>query len=499
MGKHTPTPPPAPDPTVVANAQSSANIATAQAQQKMNMINSYGPYGNVSYSADPNAPGGYSQTTTLSPEEQAIYQGQTHATTGALGLANDQIGRIGTALGTPLSTEGLPALSGSVDLSGLHPGQGVNSSFDGGPALQYGFDKGPALRFGFNPGQTVQGHVGGDLDAARYQNMNAVYGQAASRLDPQWDMRQHQLENKLANQGLGVNDTAYQNASGQFGRDRNDAYNQAIFSSVGAGETAANDMFQRQLGQGQFANQAAAQMYGQNMGQAQFNNQAAGQQYGQNLGEAQFYNQTAGQQFGQDMSRAQFGNTAQAQAYGQQLQAAQMAQANAQFGNQTRNQGLQERAYLQNQPIDQFSALMSGAQVQTPQGVQYTPSQVGQTDVLGAYALNQQAQQAAYQAQMQNRSSNMSGLFQLGAAALMAPMTGGASLGAGMGAIVSDARAKTDIRRVGTLDNGAGIYTFRYRSGGPPQIGVMAQELAQVRPDLVHDLGGVLAVEYGGL
>lgn len=443
MGKSAPKPPPAPDPRVVSQAQTESNIATAREQQRLNMVNTYGPDGSVVYGADPNAPGGYSQTTTLSPQQQQIYNLGNQANVGALGIANDQIGRVGQALQTPLSMEGLPGLSGGPQ------GGPVQSSFNMGGPLQYGFD----------PGQQVQGQVGGDLEAARYQNMAAVYGQAASRLDPRFDRQQQQLETRLANQGLSQNSDAYRTAMDTFGRERSDAYNQAIFSAVGAGEGAANSMFGRQLQQGQFANQAAGQMYQQNMGQAAFNNQTAGQDYGQNLG------------------AAQFANAAQQQQFQQQLAAAQM-------GNQARQQGLQEQAYLQNQPINQWSALMSGSQVSMPQGVQYSPTGVAPTDVLGAHALSQQAQQQAYAQQMQNRSGMMGGLFQLGSAAILA----------------SDERLKEGAVRVGVLDNGVPVYRYRYKGGVTPVIGVMAQDLAKVRPDLVHDIGGgFLGVNYGGL
>jgi len=461
MGKSAPTPPPAPDPVAVSQAQAQANIETAREQQRLNMVGSSGPQGSVGWVADPTQPGGYRQVTSLSQPEQQSYDLSKQAENAALGVANSQIGRVGEALSTPLSTAGLPELSGSIPGAG----QGIQSSFDKGRALQYGFD----------PGQQVQGQVGGDLDAARYQNMAAVYQQAASRLDPRFDREQRALEQRLADQGLSTNSEAYANAQRQFSEGKNDAYNQAIYSAVGAGEDAANSMFGRQLQQGQFANQAAAQMYGQNMGQAEFWNQTAGQDYGQNLG------------------AAQFNNAAQQQQFQQQL-------ASAQFGNEARQQGLQERAYLQNQPINQFTALMSSGQVGMPEGIGYTPSQVANTDVLGAYALNQQAQQSAYQAQAANQRSGLSGLFSLGAAALAAPMTGGGSLAGALGSrILSDARLKTDIRRVGALDNGVGVYAYRYLGGETVHVGVLAQELAQVRPDAVHDMGGFLAVDYGAL
>lgn len=447
MGKKSgPSAPPAPDPTVVSAAQAEANIKTAQEQQRLNMVNATGPYGQVTYTADPTAPGGYRQTTTLSQGEQAVYDLGNSANVGALQLANQQVGRIGQALATPLSTDGLPGLSGGSDLGA---GQGIRSTFDTGPALQYGF----------NQGQQIQGQVGGDLNAARQQAIDATYSQATSRLDPRFDRAQSQLDTRLANQGLSMNSAAAQNAQEQFGRDRNDAYNQAQFSAIQAGEDAAQGQFGRQLSQGQFANQAA------------------GQQYGQGLGTAQFFNQTAGQQYGQNMGEGQFANAAQNQGFNQKLAAAQLE-------NQARQQGLQERAYVQNQPISQYAALTSGQPVQMPQGIQYTPSAVANTDVMGAYALQSQAQQAQYQAQMQKQAGMMGGLFSLGSAALMA----------------SDERLKRDVVKVGERPDGLGVYAFNYIWGGPRRLGVMAQEVLKVLPHAVFkDRDGFMSVNYGAL
>lgn len=446
MGKKSgPASPPPPDPTVVSAAQTASNIATAEAQQKLNMVGSTGPSGSVNYVADPTQPGGYRQVTSLSAPEQSIYDAQKATELGATNIAHDQLGRVNTALQTPLDTSGLPALQGGV----AGAGDGIRTSFDKGGQLQYGFD----------PGQQVQGQVGGDLDMQRLLSSAGVYQQAASRLDPRFDKEQQALETRLANQGFSQNSQGYKDAVDDFGRGKTDAYNQAIYSSIGAGEDAANSLFQRQLGQGTFANQAAGQEYQQNMGKAAFNNQTAGQDYGQNMGEAQF------------------ANTAQQQAFQQQL-------ANQTFQNQSRQQGLQERAYVQNEPINQLTGLLSLGQVGTPQGIQYTPSQVGNTDVLGAYALQTQAQQAAAQRAAQSKSGLMGGLFSLGSAALMA----------------SDRRLKTDIRLIRRRKDGVGVYRFRYRSGGPERVGVMAQELKRVRPDLViKRLDGFLAVDYSGL
>lgn len=67
---------------------------------------------------------------------------------------------------------------------------------------------------------------------------------------------------------------------------------------------------------------------------------------------------------------------------------------------------------------------------------------------------------------------------------------------AGIGLMPSDRRIKTDIVRVGTLDNGLPVYRFRYKAGGPVQIGLMAQDVEQVNPAAVAEIDGILHVNY---
>lgn len=501
----------APDPVQTANAQAAANTATAQEQQRLNMIGSYGPDGSVIYKADPTQPGGYSQYTTLSPGQQQLYDQGNAAQNAALGIANQQIGRVGQALGQTLNADGLPALSGGFQVQQAQGGPiqsqianagNIQTSFSPGGQALTTFDRGSTpLQYSFDQGQAIQGQVGGNLDTARQQAIDATYSQAMSRLNPQFDRQNSSLETRLANQGLGINSAAYQNARDQLGRQQTDATNQAVYSSIGAGEDAANALFGRQLNQGQFANQAAGQMYNQNLGAAQFSNQTQQQNFNQNQDLANFYNAGQAQQFGQNQALAGFGNSAQQQLFGQNqarfdaansaqnqgfqqsLANAQMAnqgaQANAQFGNEARNQGLQERAYIQNQPLNQFNSLMSSGQVSMPQGIQYTPTQVGQTDVLGAYALNQQAQQANANRAAQAKSGLMGGLFSLGSSAL-----------------VSDVRLKRNIERVGTLKPGIDLYAYEYTWGGGPRVGVLAQEVAAVNPAAIVNVDGYMAVDY---
>jgi hypothetical protein len=63
--------------------------------------------------------------------------------------------------------------------------------------------------------------------------------------------------------------------------------------------------------------------------------------------------------------------------------------------------------------------------------------------------------------------------------------------------MVSDMRAKEDIRLVGRTFDGLNVYTFRYKGDDVTQMGVMAQEVAKVHPDAVVPLAdGYLSVDY---
>ena len=90
-----------PDPWETAQAQSQWNNTTAQTQQALNMVDQVNPWGTSSYTQNGtqtiigadgkpiNVPK-YTQTTTLSPEQQAIFE-QTQVAQGNLaGLASDQ-------------------------------------------------------------------------------------------------------------------------------------------------------------------------------------------------------------------------------------------------------------------------------------------------------------------------------------------------------------------------------------------------------------------------
>jgi len=64
--------------------------------------------------------------------------------------------------------------------------------------------------------------------------------------------------------------------------------------------------------------------------------------------------------------------------------------------------------------------------------------------------------------------------------------------------MLSDRRAKTDIRKVGETEGGTNIYTYRYKAdpSATVQMGVMAQEVAKKNPQAVRPVNGLLTVDY---
>lgn len=165
------------------------------------------------------------------------------------------------------------------------------------------------------------------------------------------------------------------------------------------------------------------------------------------------------------------------------------AEQSRQFGleQSARQQGIQEMLTQRNQPLNELAALLgTSGGVNTPTFSPIPNQQIAPADVTSPIYANYQAQLAQANQRSQANNALLGSLFNLG----------GTLGGSYMMSQPSDRRLKTDIRRVGTLDNGLAVYVYRFKAGGPPQIGLMAQEVAQVVPDAVEDIGGVLHVRY---
>lgn len=72
---------------------------------------------------------------------------------------------------------------------------------------------------------------------------------------------------------------------------------------------------------------------------------------------------------------------------------------------------------------------------------------------------------------------------------------GNAGLGF-MKGLFSDRRLKENIRKIGKLDNGLNVYSFRYKGDPRTVIGLMADEVEKVRPEAVGEFAGYKTVDY---
>lgn len=237
------------------------------------------------------------------------------------------------------------------------------------PEQQYLLDQQNSLSANMN---AQAGDTLNNLGTGKYED--AVYNQYASRLDPQWQTTQSNLQNQLANQGITQGSAAWNAAMDQMGRSKNDAYSQAQ--------------------------------------------------------------------------------------------------------NQSVLTGLQAR----NQLVNEAMSLSGRGAPQTATAPQSSSPNIQAPDIQGAMQNQYNAQMQQWQQQQNNSNSTMNGLFGLGSAAL--------------GGWLSDRRMKTDIRRLGETEGGMPLYEFRYKAGGPLQIGVMAQDVERIMPAAIAEFGGIKHVDY---
>lgn len=131
-------------------------------------------------------------------------------------------------------------------------------------------------------------------------------------------------------------------------------------------------------------------------------------------------------------------------------------------------------------PIQTLGTLLGESQPGSiSQNLTQTPQEQIQPANYESLAEQQYAQQNAIYA------NTMSGIFGIGDAL------------AGGWAKSSDRRLKSDIARVGCLDDGTPIYRFRHVDDGRMEIGLMAQDIAESCPDAIHfDDRGFMMVDY---
>lgn len=148
-------------------------------------------------------------------------------------------------------------------------------------------------------------------------------------------------------------------------------------------------------------------------------------------------------------------------------------------GGQEASRSLSDALTTYNAPFNALASIQGGTSVANPQFQSNPAYSVAAPDIAGLVSQDYANRTNAYN---QQNSSFLNGLFGLGSAAL---------------GLLSDRRAKTGIRRVGTTDGGIPIYVYRYKTGGPAQMGVMADEVEKVIPAAVlESSSGLKYVNY---
>ena len=272
------------------------------------------------------------------------------------------------------------------------------------------------------------------------------------------------------------------------------AYNQAL----GLASSAAQPISAAQIAQ--YESPYTQQVV--NATQAQFNNQNA-QQQSQVTGNAAMQGALGGDRVG----------VAQANLAGQQQLAQAPVIAGLQnTGYQTALSTAQQQQQNQENAAQGIGALGAGME---------NSALSGASAQLGAGTLQQQTQQAADTANLQQFQTQQSYPFQTAQflssiVGSLAPSLGGTTSGkgssttsppnyltqllglgtAGLG-ILSDVHAKSDIEPVGKLFDGTNLYRFKYHGDPRTHIGVLAQEVEKSKPEAVGTgLDGLKRVDY---
>lgn len=460
------------DYTKAAKATALGNLASAQAQASANRVNQINPYGSIRYyqtGVDAQGNPTYSAAASLSPEQQQLLDAQNYQSLGLAQTAN-------RALGNVYNT--------------------YSQAFNVDPFMQQGVGQGPQFQGLRSARPQLQAGATENLQRGLDQNAGMSGWDRASnlimsRLEPQMQRQEQQLEQRLASQGIPVGSEAYTRAKQDLAMQQNDLRNQAQLQA----QNIQQNLFGQELAGGQFRNLATTQQQ---------------QNLLQNLG---FTNEAMQRDFSNRQAQLAFNNQLGQQSYQNQL-AAQQANNAARLNN------FQLASYLRGLPMQELNALRQGSQVTNPTfiGVPQT-GQVAGPDLLSAYQAQQNANIAAQNRDAASRSNLTSGLFNLGGSLLgnigsvgnvlgnVGSSIGNAvsNIGSSIGRIFSDPRLKENIKPIGVMENGLTLYSFEYKDevkdhefgGHGVHVGVMADEVEQVFPYAVSTLDdGYKVVNY---
>ena len=231
MGKQSA--PQAPDPYATASTQYQFGTKAADYSKALNNVNTVGPTGSTSYQItgqDPTTGAPiYTQTTTLTPEQQQLLKGNQDVQKGGQGIALGEQGAASQGLGT---------------VNGL-----LSSGAPNTPDVSYGpgFDPGTGYNSGFS---------------------TALAGEEAA-MQPGLSQEREQMDASLRNAGATPGSPAYDNAMAALDARQANSQTQAAGSAVTAGTGVANQLQMAASQDTQLHNQGISQSlsdYAQRLG-----------------------------------------------------------------------------------------------------------------------------------------------------------------------------------------------------------------------------------------
>jgi hypothetical protein len=188
-----PETPAVPNYTGAAEATAKGNLDAARAAAAANRVNQVTPYGSLNYAvtgADPYGNPTWTSTTTLSPDQQALYNYDIATSKGLGALQQKGLGYVDQMLASP-------------------------------------FDTSKLAQTGINPGEQMSESI-------------------MRRLQPNIQMEQKQFDTQMANQGIPLGSEAYENAKRMFDQRQNDKLVSSIIQGTQTGLQARGQGFSEQ-------------------------------------------------------------------------------------------------------------------------------------------------------------------------------------------------------------------------------------------------------------
>jgi len=396
------SPPPAPDPNATAAAQYQYSTQAAEKSAALSAVDTSGPFGTTTYKRDANGDP-TSQTTTLNPASQGIYNTQQGI---GQSLDSTALNRLSGVDQSAFSMAGLNYNPSSINLGNMPmwsaQGFGNSSSPVSGQMYSGAYGTagtpGSAGDAGASAGATAGGGASTGAGAAAagaagsssmpydprsYGNINmynnnvgqAVMQQGLNNLQPQWDQQKEQLDQSIADRGLPIDGAAATTLQGNFQRGEDTAMQNLSDSATQASSAATA----QQIGVEQGLNSAA---------------------------------------------------------FGQSLQAAQQQQSQyqTQLGNMSNNfqQQLNDSLTQRNQSLNEAESILQGSpSIGIPNAPATPTTNIQAPNYAGIVASNYQQQMQQYTAQNAANNSMWNGVLGIGKAAL--PYSGlGSSGGSAM-------------------------------------------------------------------